>query len=106
MLVKYKRRGLVAVAIQIAAWPALLLFASIAGGNIWGANSASSIAAIIADITITISWFYILWAFARAKGHNGLWMLVGWFFLLGLLVIALLPDKHKIEAQDMRASEA
>ncbi len=46
-------------------------------------------------------WYYGLGCYAMAKGYSGVLAALGLFGPLGLLILLLLPDKHK---QDMISS--
>ncbi|MEJ2061448.1 MAG: hypothetical protein P8Y64_13340 [Gammaproteobacteria bacterium] len=35
------------------------------------------------------------WNYAQGKGYHGAWGLLGLFSLLGLIILAVLPDRHK-----------
>ena len=41
--------------------------------------------------------------YAQAKGHEGAWGFVGLFSVFGLLILALLPDRHDQQLQQKRA---
>jgi hypothetical protein len=38
-------------------------------------------------------------SYALGKGHHGAWGLVGLLTFIGLIILAYLPDKHKIEEE-------
>lgn len=96
MLEREKRQSNIAAGI----WFICLIFLTAtvnkgAGGNIWENDMYISQAAVWIMI---VSWFYALWAYAKAKGRSGLWAIAGVFTLLGLIVLLLLKDKHEADA--------
>ena len=50
----------------------------------------------VLEIVFGIAFFVALWAYIKAKGRSGWWILLMFFNLLGLLVIVLLKDKTKL----------
>jgi len=94
VLPSYKRKANIAAAIWFIAMLALipLSLAMPSGSNIWrdGNVFGQTIFLVLGG-----AWFYGLWAYLRAKGRSGLWAVLGIFTLIGLVIIAALPDKHK-----------
>lgn len=98
MLANYQRKSNIAGIIWLAAMLALFLFIpKEQGGNIW--QDGDLIPQVII-IIMGVAWFYALWAYAKAKGHSGLWAAAGVLTLLGLVILLLLPDKHKNIPED------
>jgi hypothetical protein len=46
-------------------------------------------------LTATVLWFWGLAQYAKSKGHSGWMAALGLLFLVGWLILALLPDKWK-----------
>ncbi|MBI5779423.1 MAG: hypothetical protein HZA49_08200 [Planctomycetes bacterium] len=42
-----------------------------------------------------VLWIWGCFAYAKGKGYSKYWGLLGFLYLLGLLILALFPDKHK-----------
>lgn len=93
MLKGYKRRANIAAAIWFTSMGMLiyLITSDPEIDNIWENGN------FIAQVTIIvnfIAWFFALWAYVKAKGRSGAWAMLGVFQLIGLIVIAILEDKH------------
>lgn len=92
MLAKYKRRSNIAAAVGFVAMLVLVFLTPLKpGGNVWKDGNI-----ILQSVSITtgVAWFYALWAYAKAKGRSGLWLLAC-IVPVGLIVLLFLKDKHK-----------
>jgi asparagine N-glycosylation enzyme membrane subunit Stt3 len=93
VLATYQRKSNIAGAVWFVTLLCLMALSSKeSGGNIW--RDGNLLPQFI-FIAMGIAWFYALWAYARAKGHSGFWAAAGILTLLGLVILLLLPDKHK-----------
>ena len=46
-------------------------------------------------VTLTVSWFYAVWAYVKAKGRSGWWTLAGFAGFIGLIILLFLKDLAK-----------
>ena len=94
MLANYKRKANITAAVWFVAMLIVipLALAMKPGTNIW--RDGNLIAQFV-FIVLGGAWFYGLWAYLKAKGRSGFWVVLGIFTLFGLIIIAVLPDKHK-----------
>ena len=67
------------------------------GGNVL-MGSGTALAPVIGLLLLLGGWGVFIWgtiSYATGKGHHGAWGLLGLASLLGLIVLMLLPDRHK-----------
>lgn len=106
MIAKYQRQSNLGALIFFVSLGALLMSVTPLdeAGNIWQGNNLGAQASYI---TMAIAWFYALWAYAKAKGRSGLWVLAGLFTLPGLIALLLLRDwhAHPPEEEDVYGSQ-
>jgi hypothetical protein len=104
MIAKYNRKSL------MLGLPGLLLqfgcifTANSMAANIKGTGPLPSVGLIVlCEIGIAVGGILLiigLCFYAKAKGHSALWGLLGLLSCIGLLVLAVLPDKTKGIKQD------
>jgi hypothetical protein len=95
MIASYKRKANIAGAICMAA-----IIGAIVGGRVlaWTGHKmdmgdVDAFATALA-ISLMIAWFYGMWAYLKAKGRSGAWVLLAGT-LIGMIVILLLKDRAK-----------
>ena len=64
----------------------------------WASGDSRTLAilAIVVGVLGTIMFFWGLSSYAKGKGHSGVYGLLGIFSLLGLIILAVMPDKNKL----------
>ena len=91
MIASYKKKSNIAAAVCGISGVCLMLSMNFDEGNIWDNGNISAM------VSITLSGFafiYAVWAYAKAKGRSGFWVLAALFgSVLGLIIIACLKDK-------------
>jgi hypothetical protein len=88
MLTEYKRKTNIGVGIGFVCLTAGRLMVA---GAIPGASS-------IGWPLVAIGLCIFLWGcgqYAMGKGHSPFWGALGFFYIIGLVVLYFLPDKHK-----------
>jgi len=89
MLVEYKKKTNIGIGLAIVAFFAALLINSL---------SESQIVSVVAYVLMTSVmplWIFGVWCYAKGKGYHGAWGLLGVFTLIGLIILACFPDRHK-----------
>ena len=98
MLITYKKKGNIAAAVWLITMFVLLaLMTQAPEQNIWESKNIFAKALLQALlITCGAAYWYTLWAYAKAKGYSGwLGVILPIFSVIGLIILAGLPDKHK-----------
>ena len=88
MLSEYKKKTNIGVGLGI-------LFQII--GKVVSADSGDGGLVIGGLLGLVGSGFFI-WgcvSYIKGKGHHGAWGILGLFSIIGLIILALFPDKHK-----------
>ena len=62
------------------------------GGLFFGSSLVGALVRLVGTIMLLIGLGY----YAKAKGRSPLWGLMGFLSLLGILILALLPDKNRV----------
>ena len=102
MLAKYKKQANIAAGLWLCSVVAIVATMQSAQGNIWVNADIPRISLIVVS---AISFWFAFWAYARAKGHSGLLGLVLPFFsVVGLLILARLKDRHPETPEGPEAS--
>jgi len=91
MLASYKRKSAIAAVIFVVSLGTAVALASNRHQNVGGIG----VLGVALAIMWTVSYFYALWAYIRAKGRDDKWILMAFLNLLGLVVILMLKDLHK-----------
>ena len=96
MLAGYKKKANIGAAVWLASMIGTIATMPLAGGqNVWEASNP--IPAIMMAV-MTVAYFYAFWAYAKAKGYSGVvGVIAPVFAVIGLVVLALLKDKHPEE---------
>ena len=97
MIVSYKRKANIAGAIFMAA-----IIGAFIGGRVlaWTGHKVlrdmgdTSVLANAIMIALVVPYFYGTWAYLKAKGRSGAWVLLAGT-LIGMIVILLLKDRAK-----------
>lgn len=89
MLAEYRKKanigiGLFLIATAIALTVAILI----------GTEEAVEGAKLIHGVGI-IFFFYGLYNYAKGKGYHGVWGLLGFLTIIGLIILVCFPDRHK-----------
>ena len=58
-------------------------------------EGAMSLVGVVVALVGTVMLIAGLSWYARAKGHSGWWGLMGLLSIIGLIILAVLPDKRK-----------
>ena len=97
MIAEYKKKSNIAAGVWLATMAILIYMFSgnSVEGNIW---ETGNIPVIIVFTIHGLSFAAALWWYAKAKGYWGiLGLLLMFLSIIGLIIIALLPDKNKID---------
>lgn len=104
MLIAYKKKANAAAAVWLLTMFILLaLMAQSPEHNIWESRNVLAKALLqVLLITCGIAYWYALWAYAKGKGYSG-WLgaILPIFSVVGLIILAKLPDKHKNVQQEL-----
>jgi drug/metabolite transporter (DMT)-like permease len=99
MLVKYKKQANIAAGVWLVTLVALLAVFPSTKGNIW--ESGDVLGMVLVSTSIGAFWFSF-WAYAKAKGYSGfLGLVLPLLSVLGLIILAVLRDKHPESASDV-----
>jgi len=63
-----------------------------------GAGNAGGAGALLATLLVLAGAVFFIWgcmSYAKGKGYAAGWGLLGLLSILGLIILALFPDKHK-----------
>ena len=92
MLVKYKKQANISAGVWLITLILLIAVIQSTKGNMWESGDVGGIALLITNIG---SFWFSFWAYAKAKGYSGLVGLVlPLLSVLGLVILAMLRDKH------------
>jgi len=94
MLVEYKKKTNIGIGLAIVAFFTAILINSLSESQI-----VSTIAFLVGSITMPL-WIFGVWCYAKGKGYHGAWGLLGVFTLIGLIILACFPDRHKSLTRD------
>ena len=87
MLSEYKKKTNIGIGLGI-----LLQISGKASSN--GGDSSL----IIGELLILVGAGLFIWgcvSYVKGKGHHGAWGILGLLSIIGLIILALFPDKHK-----------
>jgi hypothetical protein len=90
VLADFKRKSNIAAAIFLLS----LLGAAAWMGTHPGQNLYvdGGLLGMVLGVTLTVSWFYAVWAYVKAKGRSGWWTLAGFAGFIGLIILLFLKD--------------
>lgn len=60
-----------------------------------GEQQLNLLAGLVLTIAGAIAFIWGCMSYARGKGYSPLFGLLGLLYILGLIILALMPDKHK-----------
>jgi len=101
MLASYTRKSNIAAAVFIACIVGDVVLISSGHRELWD----NDVFAAVLGLTFVTSYLYAVWAYVKAKGRSGAWVLLGVFLsVIGLTALLLLKDLHK-ERTEGAASE-
>ena len=89
MLVGYKKKTNIGIGLAFVTFFAAILINSLSESQI-----VSTIAFLVGSITMPL-WIFGVWCYAKGKGYHGAWGLLGVFTLIGFIILACFPDRHK-----------
>lgn len=91
MLASYKRKSNIAATAFLVGIVGDVALISTGHKELWN----NTMFATVFGITWAASYFYALWAYVKAKGRSGAWVLMAFLNVIGLIVLLLLKDLHK-----------
>jgi hypothetical protein len=95
MLAKYKNRANVGALVFLVGM--VIVVSSVAStGAAESTWDSGNLLAQLVVVSMTVAWFYALWAYAKAKGRSGWWALTGLGTWIGLVILLFLRDKHPV----------
>lgn len=67
------------------------------GAGIYRAGNPGEVNYVVDLIALIgmILFFYGLYNYAKAKGYSGWFALLGFLYIIGLVILVILPDKRK-----------
>jgi len=95
MLPDYKRKAQVSAGVFAASIALLFVLLQFSTGRP-DISEPRDLPRILVNLVGACAYWYGFWTYAKAKGYSGwIGVLLGWFLLVGLLVLALLRDRTR-----------
>jgi len=89
MLAGYKRKTNIGIGLAFVTFFAAILINSLSESQI------VSVFAYVLMTSVMPLWIFGICCYAKGKGYHGAWGLLGVFTLIGLIILACFPDRHK-----------
>lgn len=90
MLATYQRKSNIAALLFLGC---LIGFVALISQGYWNLRDGGMLGQLM-GFAMAISWFYALWAYLKAKGRSGWWLVLGLTGVLGLIVVLFLRDQR------------
>lgn len=102
MLAEYKKKGNIGTALAILTAVVLGIIAAIVTDTSKRTDFFLQVICILPTIFLFI---YGLYCYAKGKGYHGAWGLLGILTIIGLLIIAFFPDRHKLVSEEQKQDQ-
>lgn len=99
MLAEYKKKTNIAIGLAIIVFLVAILINSLSESQI------ATAAAYVFMTSVMPLWICGVWCYAKGKGYHGAWGLLGIFTLVGLIILAFFPDRHKSIRENQQTKE-